>query len=107
MKNFIATGDIVTVTAPANVSSGDGVLVSKLFGVACTDALSGQPVEIKTTGVFTLPKISALAISVGDLVYWDNTAKVVNKTATDNTLVGKAVVAAANPSATVAVRLDG
>lgn len=106
MKTYIQPGDVVTVAAPADVASGAGVLVGSLFGVAAFDALSGAEVEVKTTGVFEFPKTSALAISVGDLIYWDNTAKVVNKTNT-NKAVGVAVSAAANPSATVLVRLNG
>lgn len=106
MKNYIQPGDTVTVSAPATVASGAGVLVGSLFGVACGAAASGAEVEVKTTGVFELPKTSALAISVGDLIYWDNTAKEVNKTNT-NKAIGVAVSAAANPSASVLVRLNG
>lgn len=106
MKNFKQPGDTITVTAPAAVASGDGVLVGSLFGVANYSADNGAEVEIKTTGVFELPKTSALAISVGDLLYWDNSAEVVNKTNT-NKLIGVAVSAAANPSASVEVRLNG
>lgn len=106
MKNFKQPGDTITVTAPAAVTSGDGVLVGSIFGVANFSADNGAEVEIKTTGVFELPKTSALAISVGDLLYWDNAAKVVNKTNT-NKLIGVAVSAAANPSPSVEVRLNG
>ena len=106
MTNFIKRGDVITLTAPYAVSSGGGTLVGSIFGVATTDVASGASGEYMTQGVFTLPKTSALAISVGDLIYWDDTAKVVNKTNT-NKLVGVATSAAANPSATVAVRLNG
>ena len=104
MKNFIQRGNTITVTAPYAVSSGDGVLVGSLFGVAAFDALITTSVEIVTEGVFDLAKTSALAIGVGDVVYWDDAAKEVNKT-TSGTPVGVALVAAANPSATVTVRL--
>lgn len=114
MKNYVQPGNTITVIAPADVLSGAGVLVGSIFGVAEFDALSGTAVELNLTGVVELPKTSALAINVGDKVYWDNTAKVVNKTASGNTLVGVAVTsadapsteAAANPSATVRVRLN-
>lgn len=37
MKNFIQRGDMITVTAPTGgVTSGQGVLVGNLFGVAAT-----------------------------------------------------------------------
>lgn len=107
MKNYVQPGDTLTLAAPYDVSSGDGALVGGIFGVAAGDALSGASVDLVTRGVFTLPKTSALAIAVGDRLYWDDTAKAVNKTPSGNTLVGVAVTAAANPSGTVAVRLNG
>lgn len=107
MKNYIQTGDSLTLPAPYDVDSGDGALVGSIFGVAAGDASTGEDVDLVTRGVFELPKTSALAISVGDKLYWDNTAKLVNKTATDNTLIGVAVSAAVNPSGTVNVRLNG
>lgn len=107
MKNYIQVGDIVTVPAPASVSSGDGVLVGALFGVAVSDAESGNPVEIMTTGVFELAKNSAEAWTVGADVYWDDTNKVVTTVDTSNTLIGKALAVAANPSGVSMVRLNG
>lgn len=107
MKNFVQNGVNLTLPAPANVLSGEGVIVGSIFGVAAGGALSGEDVDLVTNGVFTLPKVSALAIAIGDKIYWDNTAKLVNKTASGNTLIGVAVTAAANPSGTVEVRLNG
>lgn len=107
MKNFIQTGEILEVVAPYNVTSGSGVLVGKLFGIACTDALSGAPVNIKRTGVFTHAKTSAQAWTQGADLYWDDTAKVFTTTATSNTLVAKAALAAANPSGVGTVVLNG
>jgi len=104
MKNFVQTGDIVTVTAPANVSAGDIVEVGKLVGIACTDALSGAAVEIKTSGVFTVKKTSAQAWTVGALVYVASGEA--TTTASTNTPLGHALAIAANPSATGVVRLS-
>ena len=58
-------------------------------------------------GVFRLSKVAALAINPGDTVYWDATNSLVTKTASGNTKIGVATEAAANPSATVNVRLNG
>lgn len=107
MKNYIQRGDTLTVPAPVVAASGDGVLVGAFFGVSNGAAEVGQPMDLDVVGVFTLPKVSALAIALGDVVYWDNTAKLVTKTASGNTKIGAATEAAANPSATVAVRLNG
>ncbi|RVD66412.1 DUF2190 family protein [Mesorhizobium sp. M7A.F.Ca.ET.027.03.2.1] len=106
MKNYVQDGRVLTVPAPADVLSGAGVLLGSIFGVAQTNALSGADVPIVVEGVFELPKTSALAIAIGDKLYWDNTAKVVNKTSSANSLVGYATSVAANPSPTVYVRLN-
>lgn len=105
MKNYVQRGKTITVTAPYALSSGGGCLVGSLFGVANGDALISTAVEISVEGVFDLAKTSALAIDVGDKVYWDDSAKVVNKTST-GVPVGIATKAAANPSATVNVKLE-
>ena len=107
MKNFIQPGNTVTVLAPADVASGDGVLVGGIFGVAAFDAASGAEVEITRTGVFSMAKTSAQAWTAGAKVYWDATNKVLTTTASGNTLVGCALEAAANPSDTGVALLDG
>lgn len=107
MKNFIQAGEHLTVAAPYDVSSGGGALVGSLFGVAAADAVSGADVVLCTEGVYALAKTSAQAWTLGAKVYWDNTDKVCTTTATSNTLIGVAVAAAANPSSTGTVRLNG
>ncbi len=106
MKTFVQPGRSITVAAPTGgVSSGDGVLIGNLFGIAQGDSLATEDVEILTEGVVEIAKTSALAISVGDRLFWDGTNKVVNKTATAQVCVGIAVAAAANPSAIVSMKL--
>ena len=107
MKNHVQKGENITVPSPADIASGDVVVIGNLVGVAAGDAATGGDLDIVTVGVFALPKTSALAIAVGDRVYWDSTNSIANKTASGNTLLGVAVAAAANPSATVNVRLNG
>lgn len=93
MKNFVQPGDVISVTAPANVSAGAGVLVGSIFGVAVNAALSGAPVEIATRGVFDLTKAGSQAWTVGQRVYWDDTAKNCTTTAGTNKLIGVAAAA--------------
>lgn len=107
MKNFLQTGDIVAVPAPYLVASSGGVQVGSLFGIAEIDAANGAEVVIKTTGVFRMPKLSAQAWTVGQLVYWDDTNKWATTVASTNLLIGKALAIAANPSTTGTVRLNG
>ncbi|MES2845635.1 MAG: DUF2190 family protein [Pseudomonadota bacterium] len=91
MQNFVQTGDVVTIPAPAAVSSGDGVLAGSLFGVAQTDAESGADVAIATRGVFDLVKAASQAWTVGARIYWTGTE--CTTTASTNKLIGVAVVA--------------
>ena len=100
MKNFVQPGRTVTLTAPYTVSSGDGLLVGSIFGVASGDAASAAGVEAMTEGVFDLAKTSAQAWSQGDKVYWDDTGKECTSLAAGNVLIGVAVADAANPTAT-------
>lgn len=105
MTNYVQKGNTITVTAPYTVLSGGAVLVGSLFGVASNDATSGATdLEIVTEGVFDLAKTSALAITAGDQLYWDDTAKELNKTST-GVAVAVATADAANPSSTVRCRL--
>lgn len=106
MKNFIKDGDVLTLTPAAAVASGVGYLFGAgLFGVATNDVAANAEGEFLTEGVVDIAKTSALAIAVGDRVFWDATNKVVNKTSTAQQCVGVAVAAAANPSATVSIKL--
>lgn len=107
MKNYVAYGDNVDFTASADVASGAFVLLSAaLFGFATSAVANGASGVLKTKGIFTVSKTSAQAWSVGDVIYWDATNSVFTTTASGNTKVGVAVLAAANPSATGRIRLS-
>lgn len=101
MKNFVQEGDRLTVTAPYDRLSGQGVLVGAMFGVAVYDALSGAALEIVTEGVFDISKAGSLAITAGDRLWWDNSAKNLNKTSTSNYQVAIAVADALSADTTV------
>ena len=107
MKNYVQPGNILTVTAPADTNSGDGVLVGSIFGVAAISALAGTDLEVDVVGVYELPKLSAQAWTQGAPVYWDATAKNCTTVSAANTKIGVATLAAANPSAYGRVRLNG
>ena len=107
MKNAVQRGEIITLAAPYDVAGGAGLLVGAIFGVATSPALSGATVEAAACGVFELAKTSSQAWTVGAKVYWDDAAKLCTTVNTSNTLIGVAVAAAANPSATGLVRLNG
>src|SRR5690349_17269506 len=94
MNNYVQAGDTLTLDPGATVAAGVGKMFgTALFGVACVDAVSGTASAFQTTGVVTIAKTSALAISV------------VDKTSASQRCVGVAVAAAANPSSTVQMKL--
>lgn len=108
MKNFKQHGDMITIIATAAITSGQLVRANSLIGVAAADAAIGDEVEIKTTGVFDLPKTSAQAWAVGNPIYAiAASALLTNVPGTGNYLVGVAAAAAENPSGTGRVRLNG
>jgi predicted RecA/RadA family phage recombinase len=107
MKNFVQPGENVTLPAPAAVNSGELIRVGNLFGVASYDAAISADVVLVTEGVFELPKIATDALAVGDPVYWRSSDGLVAGTASGNTKIGVAILAAPNPSGTVRVRLNG
>ncbi|RWH86440.1 MAG: DUF2190 family protein [Mesorhizobium sp.] len=110
-KNYIQPGNEITitnedVTDAAAIASGDGVLIGSLFGVAQVDIAVGAEGTIGLIGVYSLPKVSAQAWTVGQRIYWAAATSECTTTASSNKLIGVAVEAAANPSATGTVRLS-
>lgn len=106
MKNYAQDGDIITIVPAVAVASGVGYLAgAALFGVATGNVSANAEGEFQTEGVVEIAKTSALAIAVGDRLYWDAANKCVNKTSDAQQCVGVAIAAAANPSPTVTMKL--
>lgn len=68
MKNFIQSGQALTLIAAAVAVAGEPVIVDQLVGVAQESAAIGQEVVIHTAGVFSMPAATGLA--VGAAVQW-------------------------------------
>lgn len=99
MKNFVQPGDIVDLPAPSGgVVSGTPYLIGALFGVAQVSADEGETFAFARKGVFSaLPKETHATDqpwAIGDPLYWNDTTKVLTKTAVGNTLVAIATAAA-------------
>lgn len=106
MKNFIQPGNHLTFTATVDIAAGDAVFEGALFGIAATDAATGEDFEAALTGVFQLPKASG-ALTKGQKVYWNSTNGNVTGTASGNTLIGAVTAAAADSATSCDVRLNG
>ena len=108
MQNYIQNGQVITGAAPTGgVTSGEGLIVGNIFGVAAYSAAEGDPLELATTGVYKLPKATAAVLTVGARVAWDNIGKNINVPGAGRFPVGVATEAAGNGVTGVAVRLDG
>ncbi len=105
MRTYVQDGATIDATANAAVSAGTGMLIGNLFGVALNDAANGAAVRLRTEGVVQIAKTSALAINIGDRLFWDATNKVVNKTSSAQVCVGVAMSTVSNPSATVLMKI--
>jgi predicted RecA/RadA family phage recombinase len=104
-KNFIQSGKVLTIPAPADVDSGGVVIAGEIVGVAQGAAKSGEPVDVATSGVWELPKVAADDVELGAAVYWDEGTKLATVTVTDNARLGTATAAAGDSADTVAVML--
>ncbi len=115
MINHIQRGEIIQVTAPADIVGGDVVVVGTRIGVACADIAEDAIGSVAMEGVFSLPKATG-AIAQGAAVYWDadgtpvggtSGAGAATTTSTDNVEAGYAFAAAGESAATVQVKLRG
>ena len=108
MKTYIQNGHVITVSTPAGgITSGGGLIVGNIFGIAAYSATEDDPLELATTGVYKLPKASAAVLAVGTRVAWDDTAKQVNTPGSGRFPIGSATEAAGNGVISITVRLDG
>jgi predicted RecA/RadA family phage recombinase len=101
MKNYVRPGDSIPLVLPYTVTSGQGVLVGAIFGVATTDGSSGATIECLTDGVVDITKEPSLVVTQGARLFWDNTNRRLTTTATSNFHVGFAASAAAAADTTV------
>lgn len=90
MKNYISPADKLDYIAPYDVFSGDGMLVGAMFGFAVRDAKLGERVTLGITGTWGCKKTAGQAWTEGQVLYWDNTAKLMTSTVGTNKLVGTA-----------------
>lgn len=105
MTNYVCEGERIQVVTPSGgYVSGTGYLVGDKFCVASLTTAEGEVNVMYNEGVFILPKATG-AIAIGKRVFWDDSAKKVTATATANTLIGYAYVAAASGDATMQVLL--
>lgn len=105
MASIVGEGASLDYTPGSAVASGDVVVLGSIgVGIADHDIPANTLGAVVVDGLVEFPKATG-AITAYAKVYWDNTAKNVTTTATNNTLAGYAVAAAASGDATVRVKL--
>ncbi|MDS9468207.1 DUF2190 family protein [Paracoccus sp. MBLB3053] len=108
MKNYLQKGSSVSIPATAAVASGAMVVAGVLAGVAGHDAAIGERVEVHLEGCYEVAKVSAQAWTVGQAIHVNPSNGLCTTAAAAGTVfVGVAIEAAANPSATGRIRLNG
>lgn len=110
MRNMVQPGHTITVSAPAQVQSGEYVAIGALGGVAAGDAENGDALDLSVEGVFAISKNANATFAVGDRVYFDVTAKEATDNDSDSNsggtvAIGVATAAAGVGAASVNVRL--
>lgn len=102
----IADGMAINYTPGTAITSGDVVTFGTFCGVAIGDIAANTLGAVAVRGVYDVAKQAALAIALGDAVYWDDANNVANTTPS-NPLLGYCVAAAVGADATVRVALAG
>lgn len=72
--NFVQPGNTMTITAAADLVSGQVVRVGQSLCVALEDIANGATGSVARVGVFTVPKVSAAVIAQGERLVWDASA---------------------------------
>lgn len=105
--NYIQDGCTLQVTngTGSTIASGSPVFVGNVRGVAIGSIADSESGPIATEGVFSFPKKASLAISAGDVVFWDATPGEVTKTAADGKYLGVAIDESGSSDETVNVAI--
>jgi predicted RecA/RadA family phage recombinase len=109
--NYIQPGNCIDYTAGSDISSGDVVVVGGLLGVAMSDIANGDTGAVGVSGVYSLPKVTAHVLSVGERVQYDVSASSIaddGATPASGDLVNCGIVtkAAGNGDTTVEVLIN-
>lgn len=111
MKNFVQEGKILDLVAPATAVSGVPFVVGpaahKLVGVPQASVASGETVACVVEGVVELTKQAADDFVAGEIAYWDDTNKRVEKTATGMIPFGVVVETTAANAVLAKVKMSG
>lgn len=105
-KSYIQPGKIIDyVVAGAAVVSGDILVSGSLVGVIEKSGAIGDIVGLGIDGVYNLAKVTGTANTLGQILYWDSTAKKTTVVSSANTFIGYCADPANSAAAFVKVLL--
>lgn len=111
MTGYDSPGEVLTLTAPVGgVTKDQGVKIGSVIVIPTVSVDAGEKFAGIRVGVVQHAKVSAQSWTEGVKIYLDDDASpdpLMTTTSSGNTLVGVAAKAAANPSSTGFVLLDG
>jgi predicted RecA/RadA family phage recombinase len=98
MKNYVQKGDVINITAGADLTSGTAVVFGNSIAIPQCDIADGATGAALIEGVVTLPIASAKTYSAGALVDWDVSANQIDTSAATGDLTGFGIALAASAS---------
>jgi predicted RecA/RadA family phage recombinase len=107
VRQDVANVFAVAFSTASSIAAGKGVVVGQLFGVAEADiaaTTAAAEAQLRVRGGVQIAKAGTLAVAIGDVLYWDDSAKVVNKTAS-NKEVGVAYSSTSNGAGETTVNM--
>jgi predicted RecA/RadA family phage recombinase len=100
-------GSVLDFTCTADVIVGDIVpLGVSMIGIALKSGLVGEEITLELEKVWTIKAKDTEAFAIGDVVYWDDTAKELTKVDTDNIYAGRALSAKSTSAGTINVKIN-
>ncbi len=103
---FVQEGCSIDYTPGSDVAAGDVVVQGDLIGVAKRPITANELGALAVDGVFDFAKNTGVAYTVGQILYWDDTADKVTTTSAGNKQIGKVARAAASADTSVRVRVS-
>lgn len=68
----IQEGDVINITAAADVKGGEVMAFGDRTGIVMNDASTGELVGLQLEGVFRVVAADADTVALGDTLYWDD-----------------------------------
>jgi predicted RecA/RadA family phage recombinase len=77
MINFVQPANVIPLTAPKDLASGEGVFIGKIFAICTNAAKSGTTFEGMVEGGVSLKKAGGYSPAVGAAAVFDATAQTI------------------------------